>query len=340
MTPVRTTVDDDPTDPAGRVYRSSPDGELRVRTREFWQSINQRVKLFAASMWLVGVVALAAGMVGDARHWWSSQPFLTNVVSSLTGFLFGVPFALVVLSRLTSVQRDHVSRGQVLQRSLDVVSRLRGLASRIRVVQGLPIPALPTTGEVYAADRAGQIDALSKTVVDALVQLDRGISALRIDLRLVTEMNELWAAYKERFGVELTASGLPRIPGGLSANLDESIRSVLAVEAQISSIDVWPVIADLRHQRAEAATAIRLATQNLPDLPAKLLAAEAPFVDLPYDLATLLLDLRDRIAAAVGEAGPWISFIESAVAVMTDVAKHHERLRTEVRRIADAFGRA
>ncbi|MBZ9645644.1 YqaE/Pmp3 family membrane protein, partial [Streptomyces sp. PSKA30] len=54
----------------------------------------------------VGVFILIIGVIGDSRGWWEGRNFLTNLCSSFTGVLFGVPFALIVVSRLTDAQTE------------------------------------------------------------------------------------------------------------------------------------------------------------------------------------------------------------------------------------------
>lgn len=39
-------------------------------------------------------------MAGDAGGWWADRPFLTNVYSTVTGALFGIPIALFLIARL------------------------------------------------------------------------------------------------------------------------------------------------------------------------------------------------------------------------------------------------
>ncbi|MER5379993.1 hypothetical protein ABT040_06885 [Streptomyces sp. NPDC002688] len=76
------------------------------KATEAWRDtppITQRLSIW---MPLLGLLILTLGLVGDMRGWWEGMSFLTNLLSSLTGLLFGVPFALLVLSRLTSAQAD------------------------------------------------------------------------------------------------------------------------------------------------------------------------------------------------------------------------------------------
>jgi hypothetical protein len=44
------------------------------------------------------------GVLGDGMGWWASQPFVTNLVSSITGFAFAVPVALLILSRVAEAR--------------------------------------------------------------------------------------------------------------------------------------------------------------------------------------------------------------------------------------------
>ncbi|MGW8485434.1 hypothetical protein [Streptomyces sp. NPDC055886] len=63
-------------------------------------------------------------MVGDERGWWDNRGFLTNLASSFTSLLFGVPVALLVLSRLADAQAEATLRRQVMQRASGSVQSL------------------------------------------------------------------------------------------------------------------------------------------------------------------------------------------------------------------------
>ncbi len=82
-------------------------------------------------MWGLGPLLVALGALGDQYGWWDSRPFLTNLISGLTGAMFGIPVALLLLpgltdrDRRTRVQRDLVRRYSIsLTRMFDAVSRL------------------------------------------------------------------------------------------------------------------------------------------------------------------------------------------------------------------------
>ncbi|GAA4090678.1 hypothetical protein GCM10022233_87500 [Streptomyces shaanxiensis] len=53
--------------------------------------------------------ALGLGIYGDSHHWWDNRGFLTNLISSLSSLLFGVPTALFVLGSLGEAQAASVN---------------------------------------------------------------------------------------------------------------------------------------------------------------------------------------------------------------------------------------
>lgn len=72
----------------------------------------------------LGITCALFGAVGDARGWWDNRGFLTNLASSFTSLLFGVPVALLVLSRLTDAQAEATLRRQVVRRARGSVQSL------------------------------------------------------------------------------------------------------------------------------------------------------------------------------------------------------------------------
>lgn len=60
---------------------------------------------------------IAMGLWGDGHGWWDNKAFATNLVSGLASVLFGIPTALFVLSRVTSVQTERVLRQAALGRA-------------------------------------------------------------------------------------------------------------------------------------------------------------------------------------------------------------------------------
>ncbi|MFF2641062.1 hypothetical protein ACFVUB_14575 [Streptomyces niveus] len=70
------------------------------RTRDVWRETPPLTKSLCKFMPLIGCLLTTLGVVGDSQGWWDNRSFLTNLISSFTGLMFAVPFALMVLSRL------------------------------------------------------------------------------------------------------------------------------------------------------------------------------------------------------------------------------------------------
>jgi hypothetical protein len=99
-------------------------------TRE-WRSVSPVLRAFALWSFLVGLVLVALGTVGDVRGWWPQAPFLTNLASSVTGACFGIPVALVVLQRLAAVQSEVNDRNAVRRLLHRFAVRLDDAARRL-----------------------------------------------------------------------------------------------------------------------------------------------------------------------------------------------------------------
>ena len=65
----------------------------------------------------VGGGLFVLGLVGDHRHWWKDVSFWPNVMTSLSGFFFGVPIALVLLATITQEREDKSQRDKLEQLS-------------------------------------------------------------------------------------------------------------------------------------------------------------------------------------------------------------------------------
>ncbi|WP_406126858.1 hypothetical protein [Streptomyces sp. NBC_00989] len=70
------------------------------RARDIWRETPPLTRTLCKVMPTLGSLLTLLGVFGDSRGWWDNKSFLTNLVSSFTGLMFAVPFALVVVSRL------------------------------------------------------------------------------------------------------------------------------------------------------------------------------------------------------------------------------------------------
>jgi hypothetical protein len=73
----------------------------------------------------LGLLLLAAGIYGDSRQWWEGHSYVTNLVSSFTSLLFGVPTALIALSHLSMAQAEAANRKAVQKRARMAVQGFR-----------------------------------------------------------------------------------------------------------------------------------------------------------------------------------------------------------------------
>ncbi|WP_225826213.1 hypothetical protein [Streptomyces naphthomycinicus] len=65
----------------------------------------------------LGVLGIVVGVYGDHHGWWEHQSFLTNLISSLTSVMFGIPTALLVLGYLSNAQAEALQKQQIRRRA-------------------------------------------------------------------------------------------------------------------------------------------------------------------------------------------------------------------------------
>ncbi|MGV9364252.1 hypothetical protein [Amycolatopsis sp. NPDC003731] len=101
--------------------RQSPHRIKRQKQREtsllgdIWNSTTRPLRLVASSIAGFGLILLAIGIAGDANDWFSSLPFLTNILSGITSACFGIPLALVFLQWLTSLQSEELRKRSIMR---------------------------------------------------------------------------------------------------------------------------------------------------------------------------------------------------------------------------------
>lgn len=115
--------------------------------RRGWRALHPGLRPVVVTLLAAGVALGVLGAVGDAAGFWSRLPFLTNLASSLTAALFGLPVALVVVQRLLQVQaeaNDRAAAWRLATRS----------AHHLRVAAGA-LPSLDRLTARYDAELAG-----------------------------------------------------------------------------------------------------------------------------------------------------------------------------------------
>jgi hypothetical protein len=154
--------------------------------------------MLAVILPLAGLGLLTLGLLSDQGGWWSTRPFLTNLISGLTSACFGVPFALLVLTSLTARQTRELERRGAETLFAGAVSSLVTLSERITV--GPEHDRLDVALDALTRSSLRRLDALdpSESTRAELLELSDVLSALgrflADNLSYPLDMREHWAA--------------------------------------------------------------------------------------------------------------------------------------------------
>jgi hypothetical protein len=121
---------------------------------------------------LVGVCGVVVGVFGDKHGWWDSRSFLTNLLSSLTGLFFGVPFALMVLTRLSGAQADLIEQRAVRRLAERATENFN--AELIEFRQTAPLRGDSSSLKELAREWKESIATAERMCRSALMQPDAG----------------------------------------------------------------------------------------------------------------------------------------------------------------------
>ncbi|MEU4425686.1 hypothetical protein AB0F81_34115 [Actinoplanes sp. NPDC024001] len=131
-------------------------GTPRARTatlRREWETVHPRLRTTVVAMLSAGTVLTALGAAGDAAGAWSRFPFLTNLASALTGALFGLPVALLVVQRLIQAQTQTTERAAAWRLALRSAHTMR-FAARTLLSAGTEHAATDLDGLLAQCDGA------------------------------------------------------------------------------------------------------------------------------------------------------------------------------------------
>ncbi|NNN33149.1 hypothetical protein HLK59_22870 [Streptomyces sp. S3(2020)] len=103
--------------------------------RNAWNETPQLTKTLCEIMPAVGCCLVALGVTGDQREWWDGRAFLTNLLTSFTGLMFAVPFALLVLSRLGEAHSELADQRAARRIARDAISRLTLAIDRTQILR-------------------------------------------------------------------------------------------------------------------------------------------------------------------------------------------------------------
>lgn len=90
--------------------------------RQEWRNMSKAVRYYSTISVTAGFALIYIGALLDQKGAWRDLPFLTNMYSALASAAFGVPIALVVITRISSHQEKQAARLQA-RRALDQAVR-------------------------------------------------------------------------------------------------------------------------------------------------------------------------------------------------------------------------
>lgn len=82
------------------------DLQVRQPAQRIWRNTSSTLKKAWVTLWIFGLVLFALGAWGDVDKFWENKPFLTNIISAMTGAAFGIPLALIILQRIAASEAD------------------------------------------------------------------------------------------------------------------------------------------------------------------------------------------------------------------------------------------
>lgn len=172
-------------------------------------------------MLAAGVVLVVLGLVGDLAGFWSDLPFLTNLVSALTGALFGVPVAIVVVQRLLQAQADASDLAAAWRLATRSAHEMRIAAHTLSRADG------------SAADLARHLARCDVAIGEAREWADRALTAkprprrLRASMYQRTYLRQVLALH-EAAGQALAVFASTGLAGPAAATALQRIRSEAA----------------------------------------------------------------------------------------------------------------
>ncbi|MFC8066091.1 hypothetical protein [Streptomyces sp. NPDC057293] len=95
------------------------------RIASFWSETSPSARWVTYVSVPLGTCMAVLGLIGDSHGWWENRSFLTNLLSSTTSVLFGIPTALIVLSWLGTHQAEVLERRAALRRTRLAARELR-----------------------------------------------------------------------------------------------------------------------------------------------------------------------------------------------------------------------
>lgn len=244
--------------------------------RGVWTETPGGLRVLWLTLWGLGAALLGAGWWGDQVGFWSSKPFVTNVFSSLTAALFGVPLALIVLQRVGLTQAETVEAraarrlaAKVVEDLVVAVAKLRsGSLSDMRIVEAeLLVVERAAQEAIRGWDRTQDEDSLSAlrgllddgTLGKALEGFRSAVRPGKQTVPVVAEISSHWSFLNTTVRSRLLESGEAWLAPPLAAQIDEMVRRLTTDPY----LDGWLRDLDMAIGRFRTTSDVSTALRNL-----------------------------------------------------------------------------
>ena len=241
-----------------------------------WRETPRGLRILWLALWGAGVLLLGLGQWGDQAGFWSSKPFVTNVFSSLTAALFGVPLALIVLQRLGVTQAEAVEARAARRLAATVVEDLASAAPRLH--PGPWNELRRAEAELLKVERAAQEairqwdstqdeDSLRPlrelmadgTLDNALADFRSAIQPGRRAIPAVAELSAHWSFLNTTVRSRLLETGGTWLAAPLAARIDSVVKLLTADPY----LDGWLRDLDMAVRRFHTASDLSTALRHL-----------------------------------------------------------------------------
>jgi hypothetical protein len=149
------------------------------------------IALASIGLVFLGLAAVVVGLIGDGRDWWEARPFLTNLLSTISGACFGIPVAIVVLRRAEELRHREDAANRDTSESVAICERMNANAGRIeRYWVDMPPNADGRDGDnggwaSLVTDVVRLTDLVRQTGADVSSELTAAIRPLTVRFRMV-----------------------------------------------------------------------------------------------------------------------------------------------------------
>ncbi|MFA3839505.1 hypothetical protein [Streptomyces aureus] len=128
------------------------------RIRAWWFDTAKQARWTTYVCIPIGVAGLLSGVYGDSHHGWDDRAFLTNLISSLTSLMFGVPTALLIITHLGNYQTEALEKRQVARR----------VRAELEVLEQALLQNLGPDSVLYVRQRLAALKRTTLAILDHL----------------------------------------------------------------------------------------------------------------------------------------------------------------------------